>query len=255
MKNLRLMAICLTCLMLISMMDIYAAIQPDSIVGIWLLEEGQGKKVEDASVNNNDGEIFNAEWTDGKIGKGLMFDGTARVVIPASSTTEDYLDGFTYLLWVKPTANPPGNHTRLIERGWHNPTIQIGTNDFYGSIVVNEDQASSNVRGGEWQQDEWSFVTITHDGDLLKLYVDSELVADKAMGKADKTTDAEIRFGAYSKTGWDFTGVLDEVGVFNVALSENDIKSIMNNGLEEALAVTAVGKLAETWGNIKQLRF
>jgi len=255
MKNLSLTILFFACMLTISITDIHAAIQQETIVGIWLLEEGQGDDIKDASVNSNDGKIFNAEWTDGKIGRGLEFDGTARVEIPASDTTEDYLNGFTYLLWLKPTATPPGNHTRLIERGWHNPTIQIGLNDFYGSIVQNGLQDSSHVRGGEWQQDEWSFVALTHDGDVLKLYVDGEIVAEKALGKADTTTDAEIRFGAYSKPNWDFIGVLDEVGVFNVALAENDIKSIMNNGLEEALAVSAVGKLAETWGHIKKIQF
>lgn len=243
------------CMVIFSITHIHAAIQQESIVGIWLLEEGQGEDVKDASVNGNDGKIFNAEWTVGKIGKGLEFDGTSRVVIPASDTTEDYLDGFTYLLWVKPTTKTPGNHTRIIERGWHNPTIQIGPNDFYGSIVQDKVQDSSHIRGGEWQLDEWSFVALTHDGDVLKLYVDGELVADKSLGKADTTTDAELRFGAYSRAGWDFTGVLDEIGVFNVAISDNDIKSIMNNGLEDALAVTAVSKLAITWGHIKKLQF
>ncbi len=255
MKNLLLTVLFLTSPMIISITDTHAAIQQESIIGIWLLEDGQGEDIEDASVNGHDGKAFNAKWTEGKIGKGLEFDGTSRVVIPANNTTEDYLDGFTYLLWVKPTATPPGNHTRLIERGWHNPTIQIGLNDFYGSIVQNGKQDFSHVRGGEWQLDEWSFVALTHDGNVLKLYVDGEPVVDKTLGKADTTTDAELRFGAYSRAGWDFTGVLDEVGVFNAPLSDSDIKSIMNNGLEETLAVTAAGKLAVTWGHIKKTQF
>ena len=155
---------------------------------------------------------------------------------------------------MKPTVIPAGSHIRLIERDWHNPTIQIGTNDFYGSIAVNKDQAQTHVRGGNWNQGEWSFVAITYDGDVLKLYVDGELVADKAVGIPDDIQNAEIRLAAYKKADWDFIGVIDEVGVFNAPLSNNDIKSIMNSGLEEALAVTAVGKLASTWARVKKMR-
>ena len=49
-------------------------------------------------------------------------------------------------------------------------------------------------------------------------------------------------------------GVIDEVAVFNVALTEDDINDIMSNGLAEALGIAAVsptGKLTTTWGSIK----
>jgi hypothetical protein len=50
-----------------------------------------------------------------------------------------------------------------------------------------------------------------------------------------------------------FIGVVDEVAIFNVVLSEDDINSIMLNGLENTItAVSPSGKLATTWGGIKQ---
>jgi hypothetical protein len=44
------------------------------------------------------------------------------------------------------------------------------------------------------------------------------------------------------------------VAIFNVALGENDIKKIMDDGLEETVGLTAVspaGKLTATWAQIK----
>ena len=254
MRNLIIMILCLTITMVVSIGDLAAKIDAETVIGIWLLDEGQGNTVKDTSGNGNDGKIIGAKWTDGKIGKGLEFDGASRVEIPASESIDDFRDGFTYLLWVKPTAAPPNVNTRVIERDWHNPTIQIGPNDFYGSIAVNSDQAQTNVRGGKWEQDEWSFVAITHDGDILKLYVDGELVGEKAVGKPDEKLNGQLRFAAWKDPGWTFTGILDDVGVFNTPLSDNDIEHIMNNGLEEALAVSAIGKLATTWGRAKKMR-
>ena len=48
----------------------HTEINPESIVGIWLLDEGQGKSIKDSSGNGNDGKIIGAKWTNGKLAKG-----------------------------------------------------------------------------------------------------------------------------------------------------------------------------------------
>ncbi|RKU12216.1 hypothetical protein C6501_11285, partial [Candidatus Poribacteria bacterium] len=47
-------------------------------------------------------------------------------------------------------------------------------------------------------------------------------------------------------------GIIDEVALFNVALDEADMQSIMDDGLMTLTAVEAAGKLTTTWGTIKQ---
>ncbi|MDQ1317069.1 MAG: LamG protein, partial [Candidatus Poribacteria bacterium] len=61
---------------------------------------------------------------------------------------------------------------------------------------------------------------------------------------------------AYSSgIDWGANGVIiDEVGVFNSALSADEIKEVMTKGLGEATGIAAVssaGKLATAWGRIK----
>ena len=231
-------------------------IDPESLMGMWHFDHGKGGTVKDSSPNGNDGKIVDAERVEGKEGMGIEFDGSNHVVIPASETMDDFLDGFTYLLWVKPLGNPSGPHVRLIERDWHNPNILIGPNDFYGSFLFNGGIDNSQVRGGTWEMEEWSFVALTHDGKTLALYVDGEIVADLDVGEPTFTQNNDggsiwltrWKGGA----GWDFTGVLDEVAIFNVALSEDDLGTIMEKGLEKALDVSPVGRLTTTWGHLKQ---
>lgn len=231
-------------------------IDPESLMGMWLFDQGKGATVKDSSGNGNDGKIVDAKRVEGKAGMGIEFDGSNHVVIPASKTTDDFLDGFTYLLWVKPLGNPSGPHVRLIERDWHNPNILIGPNDFYGSFLLNGGIDNSQIRGGTWEMEEWSFVALTHDGETLALYVNGEIVADLKAGKPTFTQNNDggsiwltrWKGGA----GWDFKGVLDEVAIFNAALTEDDLGTIMEAGLEKALAVSSVGKLTTTWGNLKR---
>ena len=233
-----------------------AKIDPETLMGMWLFDHGKGDVVKDASPNGNDGEIVDAKRVEGKEGMGIEFDGASHVVIPASKTIDDFLDGFTYLLWAKPLRNPSGPHVRLIERDWHNPNILIGPTDFYGSFLKGGID-SSQVRGGTWEMDEWSFVALTHDGKTLILYVDGEAVADLGVGKPDFSQQHDggsiwltrWKGGA----GWDFAGVLDEVAIFNTALSEEDLNTIMEKGLEKALSVSPIDRLTTTWGNIRRI--
>ena len=49
-------------------------------------------------------------------------------------------------------------------------------------------------------------------------------------------------------------GAIDDVGIFNVALTAGDVKDIMNKGLGRAtglLPVSPKGRLATVWGEIK----
>jgi len=256
-----LICVCLASIIHMSAGNGYTAIDPGSIVGIWLLDEGQGDLAGDTSGNGNDGTVVGGKWTEGMFGKALEFDGISHVEILASKTTDDFMDGFTYTIWAKPMSSPPNANTRVIERDWHNPTIQIGATDFYGSIAVNGDQASTHVRGGTWEMGEWSFVAITYDGAILKLYVDGKMVNEKDVGVPDAGPnntppphEGAIWLGAWKAAGWDFKGVLDEAGVFNVPLSDGDIKNIMDNGLQSLAAVSNIGKMATVWGHVKGTR-
>jgi len=51
---------------------------------------------------------------------------------------------------------------------------------------------------------------------------------------------------------WYFNGIIDEFAIFNVELSDQDIKTIMDKGLGSIqAAVDFSGKLVNTWSNIK----
>jgi len=232
-----------------------AKIDPATLVGAWTLDEGKGAAFKDASGNNNNGEVVGAKWVDGKDGKALEFDGSNHARIPASPTTDDYRDGFTYALWVKPTAVPGNPNTRVMERNWHNPTIQIGATDFYASVVQGGG-IGNGIRGGIHKVGSWTFVALTHDGKTLKLYVDGELVNQSDVGQPDMTRDADggsIWFAQWKGgPGWDFKGAVDEVSVHNAPLPDANIKDLMKGGLKGILAVSPAGRMAATWGSLKR---
>jgi len=70
-------------------------------------------------------------------------------------------------------------------------------------------------------------------------------------------TDKPLLIGIYLGTGqhsqWGefFSGIIDEVTTFNIALADDDIETIMAKGLEEILSVEPSDKLAAIWATIK----
>jgi len=63
-----------------------------------------------------------------------------------------------------------------------------------------------------------------------------------------------VQIGVMDETNgskWYLRGLIDEVAIFNVVLSEDDLKTIMTEGLETILAVSPLKKLSTTWSNIK----
>ena len=107
-----------------------------------------------------------------------------------------------------------------------------------------------------FEDGEWYHLAITVGKSIAALYIDgTQLGTDKPLvNLVLSDTGRNLSIGSAGNS-WYFDGIIDEVAVFNVALSENDIGSIMTKGLEKATGMTAVSpseKLATSWGYIKK---
>ena len=76
-----------------------AEIDPDRIVGIWLLDEGKGDVAEDASGNGREGTITNGKWEDGKFDGALEIKKGGTVTIPLGKGV--IIDKVTFILWLQ----------------------------------------------------------------------------------------------------------------------------------------------------------
>ncbi|MDE0401240.1 MAG: hypothetical protein OXL96_25875 [Candidatus Poribacteria bacterium] len=109
-------SVTLTCLSLMLFISaVSAEIDPDTLVGLWLFDEGNGKVATDASENGLDGELVDGpKWVDGKFGDGLELDGSgAHVVIPAHDNPRDAI---TVSIWVKSHTDTWNQHGWMVEK-------------------------------------------------------------------------------------------------------------------------------------------
>ena len=237
-------------------------IDPETAVGVWLLDEGSGDTVTDFSGNGNDGEfIGDPKWIDGKFGKALHFDGQDDMVPVGKNEVLRVSEG-TMMNWINmQTADDIGLSSMTIPYddgpAWDAPWRSLGLGTWQGQLrywIAINDQ-NREIQPGNIDVDRWYHEAITFDGETRKAYLDGELAeAVEGAGKityGKPTPTAVIGSASVEVPRELFNGYVDEIAIFNVALSEEDINEIIDNGLKGILAVDAKGKATTTWADIK----
>lgn len=257
-SRLTLMCLCPFVISLVLIGQSSAEMDKESVVGIWLFDENGGDTAKD-SVGNNDGTLLkDPKWVEGKFGNALEFDGTNGVEI-ANPENFEFLT-WTYVLWFRAAAG--GDYPNLIGRQFanaHGWTIHLDPGGATFRIRIDTDgginqvkTVPTNVRDGEWHHG-----AITHDDEnkKLEMYING-VKGDQSYAGDYKNSGGFLRIASPAVGAVNLNaGAIDEVGIFDVLLEEDDIVDIMNLGLEEATGVTAVsssGKLATTWAEIRK---
>jgi hypothetical protein len=236
----------------------YAKIDPKTIVGMWLFDDGKGGIAKDSSGNKNDGELINGpEWVGGKFGKALKFDGMDDYVYMKNSENSNPTNAITLSVWVNPsdfTGEP-----ELFSKWVAGTCIVIGSGaNVTGSgclffvvrppNLIIEDSKSMTLNT-------WHHVAATFDGSAIRLYKNGIQVNSAKRPESLAIVPSGWAIGglgpALIDSTYCYAGLIDEAAVFNVALNDDDIKRIMNVGLEAASAVSPAGKLATTRADIK----
>lgn len=246
-------SLALLCIIIIGLMftsQSFGKIELETAVAIWLFDKGSGDIAKDYSGNGNDGVIENAKWVDGKFGKALEFNGTDSCVKTGKKLLGT-LKEFTIVLWAKPgdiVTNRVGliGQNDSVEFGFINPnTVQLWHPSFGG---VNAPY--------KYPKNEWHHIAGVGSKDSSVVYLDGEVAAKRGpYSTQDSGYNVNIGgCGVYDPGGNWFTGIIDDVAIFSVALTKDDIKTIMNEGLGKVFGITAVspaGRLTTTWASIK----
>ena len=226
-----------------------AKIDPETIVGEWHFDEGSGEKAQDSSTNGYDGTLNNApKWVEGKVGKALAFDGKDDFVDMSEITLDS--SAITTTAWIKGPFL--ASETEIVAYGggdvggsfiWRTPGINA-----IQVWVSNGAAAYFFASPGESiSPDEWCHVAATAEGSEFKLYVNGVLKAEDSQAGYEVAQSESFMVGKTRNRERYFKGTIDEVALFNVALTEADINSVIASA-----AVSPKGKLTTTWGHLKK---
>jgi hypothetical protein len=212
------------------------AVNPN-LVGAWAFEEGSGTSTADASGHTLTGTLTNATWTtSGKFGKALSFNGTNALVTVAHNSLLALTTGMTIEAWVRPAATSTDWATAIIkERGTTGLAYGLyaadGANQPPAGYINRSGTDVSTTGTSVLAVNTWSHLAVTYDGANLRLYVNGTQAASKAQTGNINSSTAPLRFGGNTIWGEYFNGLIDEVRVYNVALTATQIQTDMNTAI------------------------
>jgi len=202
-------------------------ITPSGLVAAYGFEEGSGSLVTDSSGNGNSGTISGgAAWTTGRFGGGLAFNGASAAVTIPDSASLDLSNALTVEAWVYPLAVNRWNPVLMkAGNGLNCYILQASTSTgppaFYCSGFGGNLNAVAALPANAW-----SHVAATYDQTNAILYVNGSPVASAAHNTAIVVSPGNLTIGLASPSY--FLGTLDELRIYNRALSATDILGDMS---------------------------
>jgi len=188
-------------------------------VGYWSFDEGGGDKAFDGSGNGNDGTLNNMDdndWVDGRFGKALEFDGDDDSV----GTSDIDLSGdFTIEAWIKPETLAGANRHIVVKGSSYYFYWDMGTLEWIGTY---DGAWTAKARWGSTTTGEWMHIVGVDNGTNLTLYVNGTEV-DSAPSGSVGSNDKITYIGAYLGIGGPFNGIIDEVSIYNRALTPYEV--------------------------------
>jgi fibronectin type 3 domain-containing protein len=225
---------------------------PLGLVAAYAFDEGSGTTVTDSSGNGNNGTITNATWsTSGEYGDALSFNGTSALVTIPNSASLQLSSGMTLEAWVNPTT---------VNSNWRDVIYKANDNFYLEATSTSSSHPDAGVIAGGTYADAfgpaaltagaWSFLTETYDGSTLRLYVNGTLVASTAHTGPIATSTNPLQIGGDSLYGQYFAGLIDNVRVYNTALSASQIQGDENSPIGGPSAPGALTANAVTAGEV-----
>jgi hypothetical protein len=209
----------------------------------WRFDEGSGDVVNDSSGNGHVGTIEGATWTVDDKGPCLEFGGDGdRVVDENGPSYLNGLDAVTIAVWIKsnqvPTdagfiqgEEPDGGDNIMTMRYDVAGATSGGSSLLKMAVVAPGDEqqleSSSNLQTTEWQHVAMTWAR----GEQLQLYVNGELDTPAANGAPRDVSTADVTIfivGQGAKdAGGGWNGLIDDVRIYNTALTQVEIQSAM----------------------------
>jgi len=206
------------------------------LVAYWKFDEGSGTTAVDSSGNGNDGTLEGgAEWVAGQLGGALEFNGSGARVVAANIPFDNR--SFTIAMWVNPVlytgeqvvfstgltgSNDTDLHLRIGGPGSGNVPAGGVRMGFYNNDL--------DTPGGIIEENNWYHITFWYDfeNENRRIYVNGVQEAEASAAPYLGTTGNTV-IGAWGTGQW-FRGIIDDVQVYNHALTEGEILGAMQGG-------------------------
>jgi hypothetical protein len=202
-----------------------------NLISWWKFDEGSGSTAYDSAGSNN-GNITGATWTMGQINGALSFDGSNDYVALSSFTVST--NNGTISLWFKTSADFTANYGgqgHLINRNdlYYSYLAVVGNGTVPYKMVGETDSQNDyfvNIEGVA-TVGAWNHIAVSFYNKQAKTYLNGELLQTKTISNSSLTLN---RIGGITQEY--FNGKIDDVRIYNRALSAGEIWQICREGFD-----------------------
>ena len=193
------------------------------LMGYWPLDEGSGTVATDHSGNGNTGTLINSPtWTNGNRGKALSFNGSNTYV---QTPTQSITGSITTSAWVySSNFNQSGF---IIGKNSVNTQWELFFQANDGLLWRGGAQEDSTLCSFP-ANNTWHHIVGTQSGTSGSLYIDGVL-CDTGTPTAIGNGSGTIDIGRFN-SGFYFNGKIDDVRLYNRALSAAEVANLYNSG-------------------------
>ena len=202
---------------------------PKGLVAHYTFDEGQGDRLEDHSGQGNHGKILKgARWVKGPSGGALEFDGLDDYVDCGKAKSLNIASGGTVMVWCRPKTLQGGLVNWSTSGAWGDERLVLAINTYHGGDhplgVMADGSGSAGFSIGSIEPGVWNHLAITFDGETLQVYSDGLLIGVGVQSVTPEIADVPMWIGRCLGLGKQFFhGTIDEVRVYNRAVSAGDI--------------------------------
>jgi chitodextrinase len=216
---------------------------PAGLVAAYAFDETVGATALDASGNANNGTIAGAtRVAGGRYGGALSFDGVDDLVTVADAPSLDLTSGMTLEAWVRPSSlGTPWRTAVLKERSGglaYALYAHTGSRGPSGHAFTGSSEPRARF-GTAAPANAWSHLAATYDGARIRLYLNGVERTSSAASGAISTSSAPLRLGGNTVWSEWFAGLLDDVRVYNRALTPAEIQADMATPVSSAPSTDA----------------
>jgi len=179
----------------------------------------------------------------GKINQGALFNGSSSRILLGSTSSLVMNSNISVSVWIKPSALPTsgtlmtivGKYSDSTGNGGYDLRLynNSGTQEIDFTITTSAGTSASAAYKYALPLGTWYHLVGTNDGTTSSLYLNGILVAAVAIGNPALSTGSTPNIGCLDLVGTlmrFFNGSIDEVGVWNRALTSSEVSQLYNNG-------------------------
>jgi alpha-tubulin suppressor-like RCC1 family protein len=205
------------------------------LIGHWTFDETNGTIAHDSSGSDRNGTLAGFEsnatsWTTGKVGGALDFDGANDSVNMGAGAPLDDLGPKTLSAWVYRRDTGYVISKRSTATGYWRLAVEEVNTGWFRDF---SDSGHASAQAPTFAANEWHLLTLTWDGGAAgagaSLYFDGQEITDsRTDGTGNLLSDAANAFSIGSRSGTDafFDGLIDDVRVYDRALTEGQVQGL-----------------------------